>query len=97
MITNCDCRSEHGVPSRLGFYTGNALDRDRFHHIGARLRVDNLGDARDVPRLAKRTDSIARPSVEPIASQHRPHGFGILCAVSASTCYRIDSGIPRDS
>ncbi len=94
-MANCDGSTEHGVPSGLRFYTGNALDWDRLHHFGARFRMGDLGDGRYFPCLAQRAGGVVRRGLESIARQHRAHGLGILPAVRANGCYRVDSGKPR--
>ena len=94
-MANYDGSTEHGVPSGFRFYTGNALVWYRFRYFGARFRVGDLGDARYLPRLAERTGDVVRRGLEHVARQHRPHGLGILSAVRAITCYRVDSGTAR--
>ena len=94
-MANCDGSTEHGVPSGLRFYIGNALDWDRFRYFGPHFHLGDLGDARHVPRLAQRAGDVVRFGLEHFARQHHPHGLGILPAVRANGCYRGDSGKPR--
>ena len=87
-----DGSTEHGISSRLRFYTGHVADRHRIGRAGAGLRLGYLGLAGHLPCLAERAGRFVRCGLVGTARQHRAHGVGLLSAVAAIGHCRRGSG-----
>lgn len=96
MVTH-DRGAERSIPGGFRCFPGDAADGDCVGHSGARFHLGDLGKPWHVPRLAERSDRVVRRGLEHVAREYRAHGAGILSAVGAIGCCRIDSGTTRFS